>query len=211
MSTNVTRGGLTYTIPSPVAAGVSQPTGAQVQTLTDIVLDNIEEFFGINAVSADPAINVDMVIPKGATYPVNAAVPEASRYSRRRAYTNADIVALRDSFGSGTKLSVDNIDNLINTCRWYQSTGVSLVSSLGGVTMDNIPMQAANGAIDDAVFNAIAANMTKVSEHLNTYNGYWNGDLCARTCQVNCQTACQTACQGCNNSTCHNQNCGGWS
>lgn len=211
MSTNVTRGGLTYTIPSPVTAGVSQPTGTQVQTLTDIILDNVEEFFGINAVWSDPAINVDMTIPKGATYPVNAVVPETSRYSRRKAYTNTDITALRASFGPGSKLSVNAIDDLVNACRWYQASGNSLVTTMASLNFIDIPMQATNGVIDDAVFNAIADNMNKISEHLNTYNSWWNGDLCARTCQVNCQTACQIACQGCNNSTCHNQNCGGWS
>ena len=203
---SITRGGLTYTIPEALVPGTSKPVASQVQTMADIIIVNIQEFLGINSIWADPAISVS-----GALNSRHEAVPTNMRYPRRPAYANADVAAVRASFGAGNRLTVNTINNLINTYRWYESSGKNLVTSLNNVAFDGISAQGTNGTIDDAVMNAIATNMTKISDHLNGYNSWWSGDLCARTCQVSCQTACQIACQGCNNSTCHNQNCGGWS
>lgn len=78
----------------------------------------------------------------------------------------------------------------------------------------SIPFVVTDEMIKADTFNLIIENLSAIDDALDSYKSWFDGP-CAGSCQLACQTACQAACQlacqHCFFSTCHNQNCGGWS
>lgn len=78
----------------------------------------------------------------------------------------------------------------------------------------SIPLVVTDEMIKADTFNLIIENLSAIDDALDSYKSWFDGP-CAGSCQLACQTACQAACQlacqHCFFSTCHNQNCGGWS
>lgn len=155
------------------------------------------------------------VISIGGRY--NLPIPDSMKVSRHKydSVAAADGAPMRVPWNASAEkpLSVNNINMLINIFNNF-SNGCGqwcpdMPASSGTDMIDTIsPDQVATFHF----FYQVRDKFARWEAYINNHMGWWDGnDLCARSCQVTCQTACQAACQGCNNSTCHNQNCGGWS
>lgn len=79
---------------------------------------------------------------------------------------------------------------------------------------NTVPSVNPGDMIKAETFNKIISNLIAVNNAIDSYRDWWDGacnGACQITCQVSCQKGCQVTCQHCFYSTCHNQNCGGFS
>lgn len=215
MPINVTRGSAHFTIPDPVTVGVTKIIPSEIKTMIDAILTIHNEMLGIAAIYNDP------VVPQSGGRVNNSGslhqtVPNSLK-ARRLPGISANSQSLYNSTknfftGGNQRLSINNINNFINSFKTMEAGSRSVLpGDVTGMGLASVSLMPSAAKAVATTLNTVRSNLTRFNDYLNGKNGWWNGDLCARTCQISCQTSCQLACQGCNNNTCHNQNCGGFS
>lgn len=164
------------------------------------------ELWGIGKIFNNPVISI------GGRY--RLPIPDSMK-STRLAYEGW-ATAMTQGSTSGLiaeqPLTVNGMNNVIGVFNLINQTSRTSCLDIGGTI--------GNALVDPVRPEEIAtwrflqqmrAKFALYKSYVRAHDSWFSGNLCARSCQVTCQTACQTACQGCNNSTCHNQNCGGFS
>ncbi|AJQ29009.1 hypothetical protein [Pelosinus fermentans] len=209
------RGSAQYTIPDAAVPNTTKVTPFEIKQIIDVILVVHNELCGVTSIYYNPAV------PQGGGRVNNSGslrqpVPDNLKAPRLPGYDSGSQSLYNSTktffTGGQQRLSINNINNFINSYKNLQAASQSMIpgdtASLGLAAVAN---QAAGSKAAANTINTVRDNLVRFNAYLDGKNIWWNGDLCARTCQVSCQTSCQLACQGCNNNTCHNQNCGGWS
>lgn len=187
------RVGVSYEIPGFTAGETI--TLSKLNQLCEALRVNRYEFFGIHNIWANP----------------DYAGKGLGRYHRLQATDsfNDSIAGVRNGLNDAdTKIYAGDIQGIINHLNWisqdFRNKGIGGTYGVGNPGAGEI--------ITASKLQEISNNLWAISSNIDAYMGWYDGgNYCVRSCQVSCQAACQLACQNCNNSTCHVQNCGGWS
>lgn len=183
---------------------------SRIRQIVNIIDKLCAELWGIGKIFYNPVI----VIPSTGR-PPHAAIPDSMKSPRIawEAWATNMVQAVNGSFSAEQPLTVNGMNHLIGIFNLVDTNAK-------GSSLPDIGGTIGNGMVDLVRPEEIAtwrwlsqmrAKYALYRSYIQAHDSWFSGNLCARSCQVSCQTACQNACQGCNNSTCHNQNCGGFS